>query len=184
MNYIKKNNLSTTDFENEFNACAGLFTYEKAYELFNLADKLISRKKDESQIKEKNNIINVDQCHAAIELQFLCRNTNCDFQSPYDIPISFGIFWEKIVPKIFDIQKMIGCEYIYLFAADSHDKYPNSQTKHLVSHYKQALKFSDPTDVSLLKPQYDESCFSLVQKIKDLETNREIAWQSFADITE
>lgn len=85
---------------------------------------------------------------------------------------------------IFDIQKKIGCEYIYLFAADNPDKDPKTNTKHLVTYYKQDLKFSDPTDVSLLKPQYDVDCFSLIQEINELEKNREIAWQSFADIVE
>lgn len=184
MEDIKNSTVTTNEFANLYDACSSEFSVDKADKLLELAGKLVSRKQDESQIKEKNNIINVDQCHAAIELQFICKNINCNFKSPYGIPVSFGIFWERIVPLIFDIQKKIGCEYIYLFAADNPDKDPKTNTKHLVTYYKQDLKFSDPTNVSLLKPQYDVDCFSLIQEINELEKNREIAWQSFADIVE
>ena len=35
-----------------------------------------------------------------------------------DFPLGFGIFWEVIVPRILEITEHIGCQYLYLFAAD------------------------------------------------------------------
>ena len=44
-----------------------------------------------------------------------------------DFPLGFGIFWEVIVPRILEITEHIGCQYLYLFAAD-HMEQADSKT--------------------------------------------------------
>ena len=45
------------------------------------------------------------------------------------------VFWHCIVPKLIKVQEVIGCQYVYLFAADS------SLDGDLANYYKVALHF-------------------------------------------
>lgn len=139
------------------------------------------KSKNESQdVGDVHNVVKVDSCYAAIELQHFCKRDDYRLDPKIHFPLGFGLFWERIVPIIEEITEMVGCEYLYLFAADRSD---NPDDKKLVSYYKEALFFYDIDDegVIVLKPEYDNNCVGLLQKTKYLSTMREDAWESFSD---
>ena len=115
-------------------------------------------------------------------------------------PLGFYIFWEIIVEKVLEISSMLGCRYLYLFAADntdcneSADSYMNlllsdfnecdetsTPIYKLVDYYKNELKFEEVQDMTILKPHYDYNCFSLIQSISALQENRKTVWIQHSD---
>lgn len=114
----------------------------------------------------------------------MCKNESYMEPENLGVPLGFGIFWEVIVPRILKITKQIGCKYIYLFAADNSEEFGDSDIKKLVLYYKNAFKFYESAndDLTLVKPDYDEDCFRLIQEVKMLEKNRETIWQEFSDV--
>ena len=100
-----------------------------------------------------------------------------------DIPLGFGIFGEIIVPVIIDITKKVGCKYVYLFAADKTEGQNEIDMKKLISHYKNNFKFSECDEgIKFVKPEYDNHCYGLIQRVSKLESNREAIWHEFSDI--
>ena len=110
-----------------------------------------------------------------------------------------------IVPHLLDIAKLVGCKYIYLFAADNsevetttyhpapiydpfYDPYDDDEDqddkveiRKLVNYYISELKFHNVTQYKVLKPHYERSCFTLVQEVSELQKNRESVWASHFD---
>lgn len=70
-------------------------------------------------------------------------------------------------------EKTIGCQYVFLFAADM------SEDATLINYYNVALKFGQPTDISTNKPQYDLCCQFMCQGIGDLKKNQEEFFNNF-----
>lgn len=139
------------------------------------------RKKNEArEAGDEISSLKVDACYSAIELQHFCRCDDFHLSSDIPIPLGFGLFWEQIVPVIEDIASKVGCEYLYLFAADRSE---NPEDCKLVSYYKSSLSFIDIEDegVTVLKPSYDDNCIGLLQKINQLSNTREYAWALFSD---
>lgn len=83
------------------------------------------------------------------------------------------MFWRYITPIIYKIQKHIGCQYAYLFAADT------STDGNLINYYDVALKFERPTNVGTNKPSYDLCCEFMCQKVNDLRKNRKEYFDNF-----
>lgn len=151
--------------------------------LFEVASKRFDAKKE---VKTTGQVETwrVEKCVSAIELRHLCKNENYQIPCDIGVPFGFGIFWEVIVPKMMDITKCVGCKYIYLFAADKSDEVGNTDVKKLVNYYKNAFKFyeSEEDDLVIVKPDYDEDCFGLIQEINMMENNREAVWHEFSDV--
>lgn len=59
------------------------------------------------------------------------------------------MFWQFIVPKILDLMEIVGCEYLFLFAADL------SEDADLVNYYVDNLEFIDASEHSAATPMYD-----------------------------
>ena len=151
--------------------------------LFEIANRRLDRKTEATEIGQSENTINVPNCISAIELRHLCRNEN--FKTPPDlgVPLGFGLFWEVIVPIIVEITKQVGCKYIYLFAADKTEVKEDPELKKLISYYKNVLKFSECGEgIKLVKPEYDNHCYGLIQDVTALEANREAVWHEFSDV--
>lgn len=123
----------------------------------------------------------VENCCPAIELQHFCKCENYTTPATIRFPLGFGLFWEKIVPLIVDISKQIGCEYLFLFAADHSE---NKDKKRLYSYYKDRLFFEDATDegVEFLVTKHEEECPGLTQRIQSIIARREYAWQAYSDL--
>lgn len=161
---------------------AGLSMYGEYTDLlFRIADKRLDTKTEATEIGQSENTINVSNCISAIELRHLCKNENFHIPDDLGVPLGFGLFWEVIVPMIIDITKQVGCKYIYLFAADKTDE--KTELRKLISYYKNVLKFSECGEgIKLVKPEYDNHCYGLIQKVTELEYNREAVWHEFSDV--
>ncbi|MCI5641116.1 MAG: hypothetical protein MR316_09120 [Lachnospiraceae bacterium] len=168
---------------NSYYGCGESEFGERIEVLFELADRRIDAKKEAKATGQTENW-RVKECVSAMELRHLCKNESYMEPENLGVPLGFGIFWEVIVPRILKITKQIGCKYIYLFAADNSEEFGDSDIKKLVFYYKNAFKFYESAndDLTLVKPDYDEDCFRLIQEVKMLEKNRETIWQEFSDV--
>lgn len=163
---------------------AGMSMYgDDVDRLFEIADHRLETKTEAAEIGQSENTINVPKCISAIELRHLCKNETFEVPEEVDIPLGFGIFWEVIVPIIIDITKKVGCKYVYLFAADKTEGQKEIEMKKLISHYKNNFKFSECDEgIKFVKPEYDNHCYGLIQRVSKLESNREAIWHEFSDI--
>lgn len=120
-------------------------------------------------------VCNLDQKHvlstaAGVELVHFCANE--DKRDAWTLPEKLGIsvFWYFIVPIILDVKELVGCSYVFLFAADI------TEDETLVKYYKQ-LGFEDTKDKVSVYPSYDEFCRFMYRETKDLAVER----QAFLD---
>lgn len=131
---------------------------------------------DDKRIEDNSNILRVQKTHPAIELVHFCVNDNMKKKwKEYELRHTMGetLFWKFIVPKFFDIQKIAGCEYVFLFAADL------SEDGSLVNYYDVSLKFKKRLDVGTNKPFYDFCCDFMCQKVNDMKKYRKEFFLNF-----
>lgn len=163
------------------------------------------REEAAEQTGESEFIKNVQETYPAIDIKFLCKDAN--YKPEIDIDFKFGVyvFWEIIVPHILQISELVGCKYIYLFAADNsevvksdeqvemqimyskeydmeseEEKQSTSENdvKKLVSYYINNLKFRPVSEYIILKPHYERKCYTLIQEVAELPFKRELIWSS------
>ena len=154
------------------------FPFEKTEQIIkSYSHVLISTKTDIK--KEKNNRVSrVHKTFSGVQLVHFCSNDNMKY-----IWKKFGIhdrrtmgevfFWYFIAPKFFEVQKIVGCEYAFLFAADY------SQDGVLQNYYNTSLKFEFDDNLGVNKPLYDFSCIFMSQKLNDMKKNRENYFNNF-----
>ena len=127
--------------------------------------------------KEFNeSITRVGQTFSAIELVHFCANDAVEhIWSDMKQPQSLGtvVFWYFIVPIVENIRKMVGCQYLFLFAADF------SKGEKLVQYYADQLNFEIPESLATAKPIYDFSCKFMCQEVKGLAKAREEFFGNF-----
>lgn len=157
----------------------GQANFKDIDKLFEIAEKRLELKNETRKLNEMNNTLKVSACYGAVEIQHFCKNEAFGKVEGLEIPIGFGVFWGVIVPHILKITELVGCKYLYLFAADNTDI---DDVKKLVRYYKTALKFTDVEDVNIIKPEYDRNCYGLIQSIEDLKRNKEDVWREFYDL--
>jgi len=172
--------------------------------LINIAEHKASKKEEErdlfSDTEETEHTKNVQETFPAIDIKFLCRNKNYKPKIHLDFRIGVYIFWEIIVPHLLQVSEMVGCKYIYLFAADNSDRILSNMKEpimftpdydpqadeeefekgeevlRLVDYYQKELKFEFVTKYKILKPHFERKCFTLVQEVANLQNNRDIVW--------
>ena len=83
------------------------------------------------------------------------------------------LYWKYIVPKFIEVQKIAGCEYAFLFAADL------SEDRTLVNYYDVSLKFQQQLDIGTNKPLYDFACVFMCQRINRLKELKDEFFNSF-----
>ena len=132
----------------------------------------------ELQKEINSKIQRVLKTYPAIEIVEFCSNENArDTWRGIGLPESkkMGecVFWFHIVPILQKIQDLIGCQYVYLFAADS------SYDENLINYYKSRLKFEQPLTLGANKPQYDFACTFLCQQLSTLLKERESFFKNF-----
>lgn len=158
------------------------FIQENMTEIKNILpniDQYLQKKKLYSKdlSKELNpNMQRVLNTHPAVELVEFCANENGrDAWKRLGIERKMGecVFWHVIVPKLLALQNIVGCEFVYLFAAD------RSYDGDLVNYYRSALGFRQPVDLGANKPQYDFQCFFLCQRLEDLQTGQQFFYDHF-----
>lgn len=141
----------------------------------------------------------VQETFPAIDIKFLCRNADYHVPIKLDFKLGVYVFWEIIVPHIMKISELIGCKYIYLFAADNsetkskderaiplwtpdYDPYADEEEDSeekintLVNYYINELKFRPVREYIILKPRFERECYTLVQEVSLLPEKREQIW--------
>lgn len=193
---------------NDLYAAAG--DPDRATYLFSRAEDKALIKEEEQELfsdtQEKEHTMNVQDTFPAIDIKFLCRNKRYNPEIKLDFRIGVYIFWEIIVPHLLNIANMVGCKYIYLFAADNSDRgtskikepimytpdydlYADDDEEEerdgvlqLVDYYQRELKFEFVTKYKILKPHFERTCFTLIQKVDKLQVNRESIWLSHLSV--
>ncbi len=127
--------------------------------------------------KEFNkNIARVGKTFSGIELVHFCSNTDTDdLWDELNMPQLRGsiIFWYFIVPQVMMSLKYVGCQYLFLFAADK------SKDEKLVRYYEDQLNFKKPEDLATAKPFYDFTCQFMCHDINSLEKERQVFFDNF-----
>ena len=118
----------------------------------------------------------MEQTYPSVEIFHFCTNELfkekwCTYNINH--PIGEVIFWKFIVPIICSVQKLVGCQYVFLFAADA------SRDGTLINYYKEVLKFEQPLDIGTNKPTYDLLCTFMCQNIEDLKINEKKFFENF-----
>ena len=124
----------------------------------------------------KDDAAKVGATYSGIEIVQFCSNENClDYWKSYGINQKLGVvvFWQFIVPIIIKIKECIGCEYLFLFAAD------DSEDEDLVNYYKSWLKFENSNERSAATPVYDLTCKFLYQETCSLKEKRDTFFKNF-----
>ncbi len=161
---------------------SGYFDAEKTDKLYKIAQERIDIKNEGIELGDDESTLKVHKCYSAIELRHFCKNVNYQTEKR-KVPLGVGLFWEVIVPQIYRITDLVGCKYLYLFAADNTPTKENQhETRKLVQYYKNDLKFEDIQGLTVIKPTYDRSCWGMIQKISDLRKNQEVIWEEFSDV--
>jgi hypothetical protein len=88
-------------------------------------------------------------------------------------PMGEILFWRFVVPIALSVKKIIGCEYMFLYAADL------TQDETLINYYSEALNFKRETKYGVNKPVYDLLCPLMTQAISDMESRRNRYFQEF-----
>lgn len=149
----------------------------------NLVIRKASRKKDflsqlfgDKEKEQNDKIFRVQSTHPGVELVHFCTNDNLrEKWKAYNLGHSMGetLFWKFIAPKFFDVQKIVGCEFAFLFAADL------SEDGSLVNYYDVSLKFQMRKDVGTSKPFYDFCCVFMCQEINEMKKKRKEFFENF-----
>lgn len=119
----------------------------------------------EKEISNKE-IARVGSTFSGIELVHFCSNTDTDdLWANLELPQLRGttIFWFFVVPMVLETLKYVGCQYLFLFAAD------RSKDEKLVRYYEDQLNFNRPDDLATAKPFYDFTCKFMCHEISSLE---------------
>lgn len=127
------------------------------------------------------NVTHVGKTYSGIELVHFCANNAFDgLWESYGLPHSIGVimFWFFIVDKILEARKLLGIQYLFLFAADL------SEEDSLIGYYSDKLDFMRDVGRATVKPIYDLSCEFMYQDLKDLEARRKLFLDNFNPVTE
>lgn len=175
--------------------------------LLSLADEKVQLMEEKmetlSETGEGEHTQQVQDTFPAIDIKFLGRNKEYKPEIQLDFRLGVYIFWEIIVPHLLEVAEKVGCKYIYLFAADNteknekvvapppmwtpdYDPYADEdenevakeEIRTLVNYYINELKFRYVSKYKILKPHYERRCYTLVQEVESLQSNRESVWQS------
>jgi hypothetical protein len=137
-----------------------------------IGEKLKTKKNDLKKFKDKESTNHVSNSYPAVELKLFGINESAkDYWNKLNLAteIKMGetLFWLKVVKTIEEMTKYVGCQYVYLFAADKEVE------GKLVQYYKTRLGFESSTDLSANKPSFDTLCQFLFTKTDDLFKTRD-----------
>lgn len=120
--------------------------------------------KKEKKSEPNSMILRVDEAFPAIELVHFCVNDSVRAEWKalgLGHPMGEVLFWRFIVPQMLRIQRLVGCEYAYLFAADL------SRDGSLIRYYEN-LHFECPKSIGGIKPWYDFLCTFMCKRLLPL----------------
>lgn len=126
--------------------------------------------------ESEDNLKRVGKTFAGIEIVHFCANDDCrPLWEKFNIKQKLGavVFWHFLIPKICELRKIAGCEYLFLFAADL------TPDELLVNYYRANLGFKDSNEYGTAIPLYDYACKFMYQELKDIEERREAFYADF-----
>jgi hypothetical protein len=124
---------------------------------------------DDLEQELNKNITHVGRTYSGLELVHFCANSDTDgLWKAFGFPQPRGtiVFWQFIVPIVLRVRQLVGCEYLFLFAADL------SESHMLFDYYQNQMGFADEGEKATAKPLYDLSCKFMYQEAGTLETRR------------
>lgn len=126
-----------------------------------------------------NNIEQVSEVMPGVEIKYLGVNEDAkSLWTSLGLPRRMGetLFWQYVVGKIEEIVESVGCQYVYLFAAD------NKPDGNLVGYYNTILHFEKDSDLSANKPHFDYNCRFMCQDIESLRKNKAYFFDHFNSV--
>lgn len=141
---------------------------EQVGEAYDFKQDAMNRIKFDKMFERNRKIIRVDSTHPAIELVDFAANDNAaGYWKSLNLGHSMGktLFWWFIVPRMMEINALIGCEFAYLFAADE-EPYGT-----LYRYYRKHLHFESFEDLGTAKPYYDMTCLFMVKNLLTPDLN-------------
>lgn len=126
--------------------------------------------------ESEDNLKRVGKTFAGVEIVHFCANDNYrPSWKKLKIKQKMGtvVFWHFLIPKICELRKIVGCEYLFLFAADL------TPDELLVNYYKSNLGFKDSNEYGTAIPLYDYACKFMHQELKDIEERRKNFYLEF-----
>ena len=127
--------------------------------------------------KEPNKLVSrVSKVHSGVELKFYGTNeAGKSYWEKTGLHRKMGLtlYWRFIIPKLEELQKVAGCQYMYLFAADK------EADGHLVTYYRTALHINANHNLSANKPHFDYTSVFLYQEISELLKQRDYFFSTF-----
>ena len=138
------------------------------------------QKKDNKAVTDIENVFTenlqrVGQTFAGVEIVQFCSNENYrEFFDSLGFFPHFGavVFWRFLVPIVLEVRKYIGCQYLFLFAADTSDD------ESLIRYYR-TLHFTDVGQHGAVIPLYDWTCRFMYQEIAGLSKGKEEFFNDF-----
>lgn len=118
----------------------------------------------------------VGETFAGIELVQFCANDKCrHIWENFGLKQKLGVvlFWHFVVPIVHEVMKLVGCQYLFLFAADL------SEDEDLVNYYRTFLKFEDSEDKGTAIPLYDDTCKFMYQNVYNLKLEQKRFYENF-----
>ncbi len=138
-----------------------------------LQDVIQSSTKDK-EIEKDRPMERVQESFPGVELTHFCKNAVYSnlLNNVFPQPIGEVFFWKFVVDKVKDIKKIVGCHYLYLFAADL------TEDERLIQYYIEALKF-EKENIGVIKPFYDFKCIFLSQLVDRLMIGKKTFFDTF-----
>ena len=139
---------------------------------------IIEKLKEEEKAEKNKRILRVFTTKPGVHLVHFCKNElaratwqNLGLDS--DRPMGEVLFWHFIAPIFEKLRALVGCEYAFLFAADT------SEDNGLVKYYAQSLGFRPRNDLGTSKPWYDWECAFMSLDITGISRLRKNYFNSF-----
>lgn len=131
---------------------------------------------EELEKESEDHLKRVGKTFAGVEIVHFCAN-DAYRQSweKFNIKQKMGavVFWHFLIPKICELRKIVGCEYLFLFAADL------TPDEFLVNYYRANLGFNDSSEYGTAIPFYDYECKFMYQELTDIEKRRNNFYSEF-----
>lgn len=158
--------------------CYDQITDERKDKLMEIAFQRYDDSEEVRTSKDGSSIKRVHETFSAIEIAHFCKNECYEYNIDDMLGVSLGsgLFWGKIIPKIKEVINIVGCKYLYLFAADNSDY---EKVRSLVRYYKDDFKFDEIQDLMIIKPDYDRKCQAMVQDVLEIERDGIAFWARY-----
>ncbi len=131
---------------------------------------------EELEKESEDHLKRVGKTFAGVEIVHFCANDGYrPLWENFNIKRKIGtvVFWHFLIPKVCELRKIVGCEYLFLFAADL------TPDELLVNYYKANLGFKDSNEYGTAIPLYDYACKFMYQELSDIEERRKEFYMEF-----